>query len=317
MHSSFSEFEAYNAALGNVDVRLMLLRREQQIWEHDSLPVGSIHVQHGRTGSPLIAEAAADAGGRLFFVPVSGRHMINGQPSDDSLVLVVPSGADFTISVRDQHEWVAAFVADELLEASESRDPCAVRGSMIARPGREKVSRLRCLLTEILAIAAIEPTVLSEPAAVSVIQAELIAVCRAILGFKLTDSVNGRPAIRRSQIIRHAKKLIEGLDDMTIQIDDLAREADVSVRTLRNAFLEYYGVSPNRYFMLRRLHAARDTLRKAELEETTVTTVAAQFGFWQFGRFSGHYRRLFGELPSETLARTASAKGRNRDLATS
>src|SRR5690349_482871 len=132
MHSSFNEFEAYNAALGNVDIRLTLMRRERQTWEHDSIPVGSVHVQHGRTGSPLIAEAAAEAGGCLFFVPVSGRHMINGQLSDDRLVLVAPGGADFTIAVHGQHEWLAASVPNGLLTAIESRET-ETRGSCCSR----------------------------------------------------------------------------------------------------------------------------------------------------------------------------------------
>jgi hypothetical protein len=53
---------------------------------------------------------------------------------------------------------------------------------------------------------------------------------------------------------------------------------------------------------LRRLHQVREALRNAEPDELTVTSVAAQYGFWQFGRFAGQYRRLFGELPSDTLS---------------
>jgi AraC family ethanolamine operon transcriptional activator len=29
--------------------------------------------------------------------------------------------------------------------------------------------------------------------------------------------------------------------------------------------------------------------------------VAARWGFWHFSQFSADYRRMFGELPSETL----------------
>jgi hypothetical protein len=35
-------------------------------------------------------------------------------------------------------------------------------------------------------------------------------------------------------------------------------------------------------------------------EEVSVADVLLQHGEWEFGRFAARYRRLFGELPSET-----------------
>jgi len=50
-----------------------------------------------------------------------------------------------------------------------------------------------------------------------------------------------------------------------------------------------------------RLSHAREALLAADRKLTTVTKVAAAFGFGELGRFSVEYRKAFGESPSQTL----------------
>jgi transcriptional regulator GlxA family with amidase domain len=86
-------------------------------------------------------------------------------------------------------------------------------------------------------------------------------------------------------------------------MSELCATANVSERTIQNAFKDIMGMSPLTYLHRLRLHRARDELRKANRNSTTVTDVAMNWGFWHFGEFSRTYKNCFGEVPSSTLSR--------------
>ena len=88
-----------------------------------------------------------------------------------------------------------------------------------------------------------------------------------------------------------------------ITLADLVTASDTSVSTLLRTFRIHRGITPMKYIKQMRLECAQRTLLAAEPGTTTVTTVAMDHGFYQLGRFSADYRRVFGELPSETLGR--------------
>jgi transcriptional regulator GlxA family with amidase domain len=88
-----------------------------------------------------------------------------------------------------------------------------------------------------------------------------------------------------------------------LYVTDLCRVAAVSERTLEYAFKEITGLTPVTYLTRLRLHRVRQALLAAAAGSTTVSTEAANWGFWHFGEFSRAYRECFGELPSETLRR--------------
>ena len=60
-------------------------------------------------------------------------------------------------------------------------------------------------------------------------------------------------------------------------------------------------MGPVRFMQLIRLHQVDRVLSAADAEAVSVSEVIAGQGEWDFGRFASRYRRLFGELPSETL----------------
>ena len=84
-------------------------------------------------------------------------------------------------------------------------------------------------------------------------------------------------------------------------VPQIARHFGVSTRHLYRAFHEEVGIPPAKYLRRHRMTRARLDLLRADPAEATVTGVATSWGFWELGRFAVEYRRLFGEMPSQTL----------------
>jgi AraC family ethanolamine operon transcriptional activator len=105
----------------------------------------------------------------------------------------------------------------------------------------------------------------------------------------------------RTRLVRRAEDYMRAHLEAPLSMFDLCREFDVSERTLRYAFQEVRGLSPMAYFQARRLNAVRQELKAAPTGTATVQEIAQRWGFWHSGEFASAYRRLFGELPSQTF----------------
>jgi AraC-like DNA-binding protein len=106
--------------------------------------------------------------------------------------------------------------------------------------------------------------------------------------------------LRQFRIFQDIRAILAGSIGHPIYSSDLATQLGVSVRTIHDAVLHYSGMSLHRYLRLRRLWLVRQRLLAGT---HSVKAAALAFGFWHFGDFSQSYRALFGETPSETLAR--------------
>lgn len=107
----------------------------------------------------------------------------------------------------------------------------------------------------------------------------------------------------RNRAIKLTKEHLAQFPNEPVSVNSLCRVARVSERTLQYAFLDHYGVTPKTYLKNFRLNAVRRELWKSEPDFTKVNDVACLWGFWHMGQFAADYRKLFGELPSETLQR--------------
>lgn len=125
--------------------------------------------------------------------------------------------------------------------------------------------------------------------------------------FDLDDRPTEKPRLAPGYV-KLAEAYMTAHADEHVDLPALCAAAGVSRRTLYDGFQKYRGISPMLYFKNIRLERVRQDLLRAQ-SGASVTDIAMRWGFGQLGRFSGEYKKRFGESPSDTLrfARTHRA----------
>src|SRR5690349_20941352 len=107
-----------------------------------------------------------------------------------------------------------------------------------------------------------------------------------------------------AQLVAAAEEHLCTRPSRPIYVDDLCKLLGVAPRKLHRAFIAARGMSPGMYLKRQRLIMVRQALESAGPKAPLVKSAALDHGFWHLGHFARDYRDLFGEAPSETLART-------------
>lgn len=113
--------------------------------------------------------------------------------------------------------------------------------------------------------------------------------------------LEGPPPPMRPAAVKRVMDAVQELPAEPYDAARLAAIAQVSVRTLQEAFRKHVGVPPMTYVSEVRLQRVHGQLRASAPGSTTVAEVAYQWGFAHLGRFARRYRDRFGESPSQTL----------------
>jgi AraC-like DNA-binding protein len=111
---------------------------------------------------------------------------------------------------------------------------------------------------------------------------------------------------RHQKLMQRFYAILKADPARPLYIAEVAAAVGTSIRALSAVSHEHLGMGPKRFLLLRRMHLVRQALIKANATVSTVTDIATEYGFWQFGRFAGEYKSLFGESPSLTLRRARS-----------
>ncbi|WP_327179350.1 helix-turn-helix domain-containing protein [Streptomyces sp. NBC_01335] len=101
--------------------------------------------------------------------------------------------------------------------------------------------------------------------------------------------------------LRRARTFIEENAHRAIGLADIAAAAFVTPRAVQYAFSRHADTSPLGYLRQVRVVRAHHELKSADPSTSTVTQVAARWGFPHVGRFAAAYRELYGTTPAATL----------------
>ncbi len=314
-YQHFQDFDAYASTVRDANFVMMRHNLKRPSWSISHIELSGIHVQLAREGSGNITEGQSRSDGYLIFIPLNHTeaHAANGIALDKNSFAILEPGCDFCIRCKTEHDWYSIFIpthkfslGSDLVEPSSGSEKMTCR---VTRPNPQLVDQFQGLVTSIMTTAANCVKFESSPAA-KCAEAELLKVASLIIGQRQGGKPHpeGRPRLSREEIICRSKALLEERDGKPVLVGELVAASGVCERTLRTAFKEYFGVGPACYLQLRQLHQIERALRTADPEAVQVSDILLRHGAYNFSRFASRYRRLFGELPSETLVTKKSSK---------
>jgi AraC-like DNA-binding protein len=173
----------------------------------------------------------------------------------------------------------------------------------ILRPLPSDAARLLRLHTKICRLAETRHKLIANPEVARALEQEFL---HALVNCLTADDANGNLKTRRhhSDIMVRFEDALTAHSGPQLNMPALCAAIGVPERTLRMCCTEFLGMSPSRYFLIRRLNMARSALRRADPETAKVAEIARIHQFLDLGRFAATYRTVFGELPSTTLRRS-------------
>jgi AraC family ethanolamine operon transcriptional activator len=146
----------------------------------------------------------------------------------------------------------------------------------------------------------------ADPMAASVLaehREETLAV--AVLNCLSHSMKNDEPQhLKSDRAIRLVLDYVNSAPSNEITAVELCKLADCSQRWLEQSFKLRFGVTPKAYVKYLRLaHLRHDLQQPTSGERETVIEHASAYGFWHMGQLAADYRKVYGELPSDTLKR--------------
>ena len=301
------EHETFQAALKGARVRYVLRARQQRNWRLVRANLDGVGVMAGREGAANVCSGVATTGNFNVFISLDERKpfVVDGQRLEGGKVAWMAPGCTFHCASSQPASWLRITMPLDAVKSwfarhEDESDPALLTGNRVEVSNRPTAALIR-LAQGVLEFDATCEEGMRDTARESEARLELLeAALRTVV--PMTGATRQKRHVRHAaHILDRALAFIASRQEAQVHIEDLCRVTGVSERTLRNVFSRNFGMSPHQYLMVTRLHDVRAHILDAGPGEK-VSGICADFGIWDFGRFAGQYRGLFGVLPSQELA---------------
>lgn len=279
-------------------------------WSVGHCALDSIILQFGVEGGSKILHGVSRPDALTFIFQdrqIADLMIFDGQVVQPHDFAVLPPGSDFTIASNGSHRWMSATMPGGLFEsyaASIGRSDLAgiEKEKRIISPSRQL---LECFTASAASAAAFvrgqQAPACDDPGIRSGLLGALTAAIADAQGAICLPTRNLRST---SDTMTRTLEYARGQKWGGLQVADLAAAADVTNRTLLRMFRQQLGIGPASYLKRRQLNIVRRALRGKLEPSSKITSIMSEHGVTEFGRFASEYKALFGERPSETVARS-------------
>ncbi|MCP4618313.1 MAG: AraC family transcriptional regulator [Bradyrhizobium sp.] len=245
------------------------------------------------------AQLAPDCTAIAFSMDEGVPIRFNGVERDDAVIAIGGGGAIYSSVETTPRQYVSIIFRPEVTDRGWPQTSANFHLFEASRPA---YLELRRLVRKIFATASeIGGSPDTGDIAMAMRESLLAAIDRAVAEIVPARWASQANTSRQIKIFRDMEGALSGHVGDVIYSEELATRIGVSVRTMHDAVQRYRGMSLHRYLRLRRLWLVR---RHLVAGAESVKAAALAYGFWHLSDFSQAYREQFGEVPSETLARS-------------
>ena len=305
---TFTDPDEYAPIGQNSHSRLLTIKRPVNFAaKFTAIELPNTRINHFSDTLPRIARVALVTDRIMFaFLTKPGPGPISGgiELKINNFYQVRCNGQEFYHQTFDASSYVTlSLPPDAMSSLNELASHVPTNNDLIKyTPPPAALAKLRRLRDAAGCLAEDAPAVIQHPEAARSLEQALIEAMLDCLGGGKSEEDSAAKR-QHAVIMRRFDRAIEEHLDEPLYVPELCKAVGASARTLLACCQEHLGMGPKHFLLMRRMNLFRRALRESAPAETTVTKIATQYGFWQFGRLAVEYKALFGEAPSATLAR--------------